>query len=788
MIDIEKVEKSKVYDLLVCSFIDVLRICAPEIPLDNKEMDFYLEILIKWLMLEDHIKSTKQSEQNSYYYVLHQVAKLSALCLLFNTRLIEQVPIIIEKFFDFLGKKYFNQQQYQDFLDCISSTVNEYSDVPIVLVNILLSNLCQNKHDNIKKQAYNIAFITIQQNKSILGNKLRDIILPPTSSSQKSKKEKEKKGRKKSEDKNKSKSNKEENDFELYKNCCFNKSNYLKIIKELSKINPDFLLKLLSEINNNELNLSKKYFSFTAYDILGKALSNENSYQILETWKSLCNKYFSSLKEDKLDFDDKFHIFKCAIKFLTRNDKDKLKENNVNKIIKDDISSFLNSLTSKGDIEKCLKILTKSLNWKIISFCLISLLNSKKNKTKKFLKDYFFTLIKGQILPNFIFQDFKDKKTINILNTLSKPFNILLSSLDEEIKLYQLSLKEDLNENEDLIYIIQSMNNIFNNESKSKTVILMIFFYLSMLTRETSTIWYSLLHMIFKENVDNEKKNQYLNIIDLSNEDKSKEYYGEIREIMNFFNQYIIFVDENSNPDSVKILNSILFTLELFLCSLHYNKDNLSDNNKELLFDIIHQIIEPCFSNKIMNKYSFDVICKILLLLLHICINLENEDRSNIKLKKKLNEILFENMSEYIFRNDNIKPKYYVKLIITYYKMVDNLIINDNNFQIFPKNFKEFLNNDKKINCLSFINELTFYEIDSKFSSFYFDSNFAGEIINNLKKINENEIDDIKNSFFNVLENNENENDNNENEKNELEVLTKKLIPKIYFFSEILKL
>ena len=176
-IDLKKVKNNKIYDLLICSFIDILRISAPEIPFENEIMEFYLEMLIKWLILEEHIQDF-DSKQTAFFYVLHQMAKLSALCLLFTTKLIEQVPIIINQFFYFLEKKKYNQQQYQDFLECISSTVNEYSEIPIDIVQILLSNLGKNKKDNLEKQAYDISFNVIKENKTILGNKIREFIIP----------------------------------------------------------------------------------------------------------------------------------------------------------------------------------------------------------------------------------------------------------------------------------------------------------------------------------------------------------------------------------------------------------------------------------------------------------------------------------------------------------------------------------------------------------------------------------------------------------------------------------
>ena len=809
LIDLAHIKKNKIYDLLVCSFIDILRISAPEIPFENQEMQFYLELLIKWLMLED---KKQTSSELAFFYVLHQIAKLSALCLLFTTSLIEQVPTIINKLFNFLEKNIYTEQQCQDFLECISSTVNEYSEIPVEIVQILLTYLCKDKKDKCEKQAFNVAYNVIKENKSILGNKIRDFIIPVPDEKniQKSKKDKDKKGKRKSVKSNnkKRKSSSNDNLFNINNSeatLFFEKNNYLKIIKQLSKISPDFLLKLLGELNNKGLDLSKKYFSFSSFDILRKTLSNENSYEIFQNWKLLCMNYFNSLKEDNLnksndekvkDYDIKFLIFKCAIKFLTRNDKDKLKENNIYLFVKDSISYFLKTLSAKNEIEKCLQVLIKSLNWNITSFCLISLLPSKNNKKSKLVKDFFFKIIKGQILSNIILQDFKDKKTTKMLNTLSKPFNLILSYLDESIKIYQISMNSKLLEDSNFDYLIKKIQSIFDTETCPTSVKLMMFFYLALHSRGATTIWYTLLHLIFtdkskdineeeKDNNEEKEEIKFLNCIEFNGQK------DEIKELIDFLNQYIIFVDEKSNPDSIKVLTSILFTLEIFLCSLHYRKDTLSKNNKELLFMIINNAVKLIFNNNITNRNVFDVICKIILLCLHLCVNLENEEEINIKIKQKLNELLFEDMSEYVFKNDEIKPRYYVKLICTYYKMIENLSIKEeeNNsstiFRIFPKNFIHLLKNEKKINCLGFVNELTFYKIDNKFSSFYFDANLAENVMKILKNdINEG-IENDKNEIFKII--GEKKKDNNNEENNEIQILTKNLIPKIKFSSEIMK-
>ena len=826
LIDLDKIKKNKIYDLVNCSFIDILRIFAPEIPFDNSIMEFYLEMLIKWLMLEDQIKSA-DSQRTAFFYVLHQMAKLSALCLLFTTRLIDQVPIIINKLFYFLEKDIYTEQQYQDFLECISSTVNEYSEIPINLLQILLVNLCKDKKNNNERQAFEVAFNVIKENKSILGNKIRDFITPQLQKKKISKKENDKKGKRKSTKSNNKKSKKSLNESSFIDGendaiSFFEEYNYLKIIKELSKISSDFLLKLLGELNDEGLKLTKKYFSFSTFDILRKILSNENSYEIFKNWKILCINYFNSLKEDNIskydnengenkekNIDIKFLIFKCAIKFLTRNDKDKLKENNIYLFVKDSISYFLKNLNGKTEIDKCLKVLIKASNWNIISFCLLSLLSSKNNKKSKIVKDFFFKIIKEQILSNLILQDFKDKKTTKMLNTLSKPFNLILLSLDDSIKLYQLSLNSKLIQDSNFNYLIKKIQTIFDTELTPTSVKLMMFFYLAIYTREATTIWYTLLHIIFTDNnkdkIDEESKSKekdsneekedvkFLNCIDFNNENSSNKNDDEINNLIDFLNQYIIFVDEKSNPDSIKVLLSILFTLEIFLCSIHYRKDSISKINKELLFMILNHVIKIIFNNNITNKNVFDVICKIILLSLHLCVNLGNVEELDIKIKQKLNELIFVDMSEYVFKNDEIKPKYYVKLICTYYKMIESLIIKEENndylagFRIFPKNFIELLKNEKKINCLSFVNEITFYDIDNKYLSFYFDSNLAENVLKLIEKdINEG-IDINKNEIFHIIEKKSKENDINNEENQEIQILTKKLIPKIKFSSEIIK-
>ena len=773
------------YDLLACSFIDILRISAPEIPFENEIMEFYLELLIKWLLLEEHIKDS-DDKQTEFFYVLHQMAKLSALCLLFTTRLIEQVPMVINQLFYFLEKKKYSQQQYQDFLECISSTVNEYSEVPVDILQILLSNLCKNKKDNLERQAFDIAFNVIKENKALLGNKIREFIIP------KNQNNKNKKSRKKSMNKSKSYINETSSiiDLSIYydSNSFFERNNYLRIIKELSKISNDFLLKLLSELNNEGLNFNKKYFSYSSFDILPKILSNPNSFEIFNLWKLLCNNYFNFLQKDLKDkeneniFDIKYKIFKCAIKFLSRNDKDKLKKSNIYVFIKDSISFFLKSLTSKNEIDKCLSTLMKTLNWSIISFCLMALFSSKNNKKIKLIKEYFFNILKENILANLILQDFKDKKTTKMLNTLSKPFNSIILSFENITKLYQLSLNDSLDKDDNLNYIINTIQTIFDTGKTSTTLKLMAFFYMSIYTRESMTIWYTLLHIIFtdKEIREDENETQILNCIKFDDE-------NEITDLINFFNQYIIFVDENSNPDSIKVLISILFTFEIFLCSIHYKKDSISENNKNIIYAILNGVIKVSLNNNIINKDVYDIICKIVLLSLHLCVNLDNQYEIDVKIKQKLNEILFKDMSSYVFTNEQIKPKYYVKLISIYYKMIDNLIIKDENndlnksFVEYPNNCIELLKKEKRINCLRFLNELSFYKIDDKFLTFYFDQNLAENIINIIEKEIKEEIDENKNEILYIIKGNDSE------ENQEIEILSKQLLPKIKILSEIIK-
>ena len=144
-------------------------------------------------------------------------------------------------------------------------------------------------------------------------------------------------------------------------------------------------------------------------------------------------------------------------------------------------------------------------------------------------------------------------------------------------------------------------------------------------------------------------------------------------------------------------------------------------------------------------------------------------------------------MSYYVFTNEQIKPKYYVKLICIYYKMIDSLIIKDKDlndtFIEYPKNYIELLRKEKKINCLCFLNELAFYKIDEKFLSFYYEENFAENIMDIIENEIKEEIKENKNELIDQIKSNEENNDENK----PIEILSNKLLPKIRFSSEIIK-
>ena len=788
LIDKDKVKYNKIYSLLICCFIDTLRISAPEIPFGNEIMEFYLEIIIDWLnFIEEHSKNIDSEQKIIFNYVLHQMGKLSVLSLLFATRLLEKVPLVIENFFNFFAKKVFEPQQYQDILDCINGVVNEYSDVPIDILEILLMNLCKNKNDKFEKQAYEVAFKVIKDNKSMLGNKIRSFITPII------KKNKKKKSV------NKKTKNKSKNDskisISIMKDLCdqnefFEYYNFLRIVKELSKISSDFLLKLLSEINNDGISNKKKYFNHCAYEIFGKILSNENSVEIFKNWKVSCNNYFNAMKQipksrqndvTDLNFDGKFSIFKCAIKFIMRNEKDKLKRENIYSFIKDAISFFLKNLSNPNHIEKCFELFEHlECNYNIKTFCLTALLT--KNKNKNLNINYFFSMIKKILTPNFILQNFKDKNQNKILNYISKPFNFLLETFDniQNLNVYYSKGYKYNNLDSGYSIFVKNIQAIFDIENIPNVIKLMIFFYMAAASVNSATAWYTLLHIHFVNKKEEYEENDLsiIKINEMSNE--------EIKNLINFFNQYIIFVDEKSNPDSIKVLVSILFTLELFLCNIHFNKNVASNKDKEILELILNKVIKNIFINNIANKNVFDILCKILILILHICANLDDKEVSNNNIKNYVNDLLFNDMCIYVFNNDNfIKPKYFVKILSNYYQMIDSLSENNNNILKIPKNFENLLFSEKKLGCISFINELIFFDINIKYIAFYFQKKFVDFILEEMKKELDENISKNKNCLMQVIETN---NKNISNDFNESVLKVKKdLLYNIKYSIELIK-
>jgi succinate dehydrogenase flavin-adding protein (antitoxin of CptAB toxin-antitoxin module) len=155
-------------------------------------------------------------------------------------------------------------------------------------------------------------------------------------------------------------------------------------------------------------------------------------------------------------------------------------------------------------------------------------LSTKNNKKNKMIKEFFFKIIEDNILTNLILQDFKDKKTSKMLNTLSKPFNLILSSFDNIAKLYQLSLNDNLDQDENLSYIINKIQNIFDNGKSTTIIKLMAFFYMSIYNRESMTILYTLLHIIFTDNKEEEDKIKALNCIKFDNNENE---INDLKEI-----------------------------------------------------------------------------------------------------------------------------------------------------------------------------------------------------------------------------------------------------------------
>ena len=702
---------------LICSFVDFARINAPEIPLESNIKNFYFEIIINW------IKSIPSELSNyslkiKFDYILNRLAKMNLLSLLIGSNFENKIFDLIKKFYEIINEGLYeiDSKGYFNIISIISGLIIEYTQIPIDIIRFLLKNF--NKNSN-NKYCYELSKKIIKDNKNLLFGIISNFLV----SSEK-------------------------------KNEIFVEKDFINLVKELSLIGHEFLLNFFFNVKIEDNKIKGKIHGAKIFYILLKIFSQTNSIEIALKHKDILFFLIESLDDKNIKNERKKKLFKCLIKFLVKNDKNLLKKNNLYLVIIEKLKKYINNLSNNDNINFCLNIIENIDNWKIIKIISITFLKSKYLNANKIAFSFIFKLIKNKIINNFSIFDFYSNDKLKILYKVSELFTSILNLLDDFDSLFTEEMTK-------LILLPEKKNNVDENNNNKKynlCTILLILFYFSQFNNDSLLIFTEyLMRPYLEEQINNNK------IIENNEENKESENkyekktkinlifsnVYEIQELLTFFNQYIICVDEESNPNSIKMFNSIIYVLIYYIKFIiyHFENNNYGEEHIENINKIIVNI-NLIIKNEITNKECITALMILLKQLIFI---------NNEKLNEKIKELITVNLLEYVFNTNKINPSSFAVIFDTYsniheYKGNDimNTLINSEDL-IYK------LKDNTLVNPLIFINSLLKIDNKKKYNEYFFKENLLEYILKDLKeslnsKIN-NDLEILKNEINENIQN-----------------------------------
>ena len=621
---------------------------------------------------------------------------MNLLSLLIGSNFENEIFEIIKKFYEIINEYEIDSKGFCNIANIISGLIIEYNQIPIEIIKFLLVNFNKNSK---KKFCFELSKKIIKDNKNLLFGIISNFLV--------------------SDEK---------------KNEIFVEKDFVNLIKELSKIGHEFLLNFFFNVKIEDNKIKGKIHGAKIFNILLKIFSQKNSIEIALKYKNILFFLIESLNSKNIKNERKKKLFKCLIKFLIKNDKKLLKKNNFYLVIIEKIKKFINNISNNENINFCLNVIEKIDNWKIIKIISITFLKSKNINANKITFSFIFKLIKNKIIKNFSIFDFYSNDKLKILDKVSELFTSILSLIDDFDSLFTEELEKIFLKDE-------------NNNKKNLCTTLLILFYFSQFNNDSLLTFTEYLMRPFllnnktENNLNENEKKTKINLI-FSN-------VYEIQELLTFFNQYIICVDEESNPNSIKMFNSVIYVLIYYVKFIiyHFENNNYSEDHIENINKIINNI-NLIIKNEITNK---DCITALMILLKQL-IFINNE-----KLNKKINELITVNLLEYVFNTNKINPSSFAVIFDTYsniHEFKGNDVVKTliNSDDLIYK-----LKDNTLVNPLIFINSLLKIDGKKKYNKYFFKENLIEYVLKDLKeslseKIN-NDLEILKNEMNENIQN-----------------------------------
>ena len=248
-----------------------MRLYAPETTYNNQTMKYYLTYLTKWLLsYQTSLAPPSSSLEIKFEYIIERLAKSNLLSLIVGIVEDKKILEIMHKFLNIQEEKCYETKSeiFSNFVLIITGVLEDMTDIPTSILNVLLIHL--NRKNN--KDKYELCKAILVKMKNFLAAPINELII------------------------SNGKINIKDHDF-----CV--------MIKELSKINFEFLvkffLKIPKKIKKEKIN-GARYF-----DILLHVFSTENSFEIAIRYKHLFSNLLDQLNSNKSE--NKYKIFKTVI-------------------------------------------------------------------------------------------------------------------------------------------------------------------------------------------------------------------------------------------------------------------------------------------------------------------------------------------------------------------------------------------------------------------------------------------------------------------------------------------
>lgn len=658
-----------------------MRLFAPEQELEYQTLCYFLNYTIDYLTTYNPHDQSSQNEVR-FEYIIDRLARNNIMSLLIQSNMKEEVPKIINTLINIQSLKGYSEfkEAFNSMVAIITGLLEELLDVSYKILINLLKNLNRKQSEN----KFQLCKEILSRLKNSLSGPINELMVLAN--------------------------HKELNQL--------SSEEYTRIIKYLSSVSKEYVIRFFSKIPfKDEKFFSLKIHNAKYWKILLKIFSLPNSFDIAKTYQDMFIVIVNKMQNAK-QLSVRMKIFKCLTKFITRNKKEDLKQSNYHFIIFEKLRVFINSITSKDTVIEIIKLIDKHSYWKLNKLVLINFINSSDEEIQiESIKYTFEDFLNKKLFANFSIYEFNSLDRLKYLSKLSSLFIAIIKKTKRNDSLY----------NKQLINMFYKILHQTNG-----AIIFIILFYFSMSDASTSPdpLWNQIILGSYDElprfllQLKEEDNEEYLRYIskEVNYYNKKNVYYKNQKGLMfdfsnkammltiaDFLLNYLNIIDENSNCNYIKVINSIFLVLIYYIKYLliiqnAYGSESIAGQFKtiETLVAIINKVIR--------NKISDRTVISTVMLLAKQMIDLKLDE----DLCEEITNCVFEDLSEFVFEKNQLQVK---PLTVIIYDL--NVGCNSSEIHL-PKRFEEYLVKKELINPIKFITEMIKLDKASKYNDIFF--------------------------------------------------------------------